>query len=295
MELVRRGSPERERLLEGVPAQRIPSAVVYRRRVVVPHSPSGSSSSIDIDDEAAVAEHAARRLRDPSAEVRTSSLEALMRDVKVIERHTATVAALLDDDVWFVRNAAVVALSRLPLQAAQAIDYFVPRLADPSEDVRAAAIDPLGRLDASELGDDACAAVRRLLTDVAWPVRKAAVAVVRRLQPQQLGNTLGKLLRDDVAQVRLAAIDALTAIGGADGSGGGKDSNGIRVEGILEQHAEAMEHLTFHDNEPEVRHEAHQLWRAAGYTRQSAGVLFMKAYARAFRAFGIHLSGGSTA
>jgi HEAT repeat protein len=264
----------------GASPQRLSTEVTYRRGTVVPIDSADTmadSGPINVHDESAVAACAAGKLADISPEVRTSALEALMRDAATVTQHAPTIERLLDDDVWFVRRAAVAALSRLSSPVVQP-RYFLPRLVDPSEDVRAAALESLGRLDASQLSDDECCAIRRHLIDAAWLVRKAAVNAVLRLQPHHLTTrSLGQLLLDDVAHVRLAAIEALNVLSGLVGLNGEQEQvaaaeaeGGVRVESCLEQHAATLEQLAMHDEVLEVRRAADQLWRASGHAKSDA-------------------------
>ena len=102
-----------------------------------------------------------------------------------------------------MREAATSALARLTLPPAEAIAYFLPRLSDPSDAVRAAGLKRLSQLTPDDVGEEDLSAVQRQLSDSAWKAREAAVVAIRQLQPSYLEShpkALAQLLTDEVRQ-----------------------------------------------------------------------------------------------
>ena len=134
-----------------------------------------------------ISEHAvsiiALRLEDPDGEVRCASVTALgLLGGRIAAAHAGAVAALLEDDDWGVRDAAMQALIRL---GKQAVAHAAMRLEHEEANVRAAALMVLRGLR-EHAGAHAAAIAARLEDDdhtVQW---KAALALA------ELG-TLGEL------------------------------------------------------------------------------------------------------
>ena len=106
-------------------------------------------------------------------------------------------------DRRYVREAATTALARLVLPPAEALAYFLPRLSDPSDAVRAAGLKRLSQLAPGDVSDADLSAVQRQLSDHAWKVREAAVVAIRQLQPSYLAShpkALAQLLTDEVCR-----------------------------------------------------------------------------------------------
>ncbi|CAE8647907.1 unnamed protein product [Polarella glacialis] len=133
----------------------------------------------------------------------------------------ADVAALLKDEVYYVRLAAVKALAALGLEAAGPFATDVAaRLRDREEDVRHAAVEALAGF-ASEAAGPFAADVAALLKDEVSYVRRAAVETLASLGPglaAPFAADLAALLKDNNNDVRRAAVEALAAFG-SEGAG----------------------------------------------------------------------------
>ena len=220
-----------------------------------PPPPTNSAETIDesTDDPSSVARIAATCLTDEDAHVRLTALELLAGDVAVLAAETVAVARCLDDPAWFVRRAAIVALSRIQsLSEKQAIDFFLPRLGDAQEEVRHASLQRLGRIqDITVLQQVAAGSIVRALDDESQSVRCAALRVLARMSPLALSEgggpaVIGRCLEDDSTDVRLASMQVLTAWGGD----------------VLTQYRDTIEGLEAADPRPEVRLAASLLLRS---------------------------------
>jgi len=161
-------------------------------------------------------EIAIAKLSDADAQVRVAALQTLTPVPDALARAKAAIAARLQDEAWFVREAALEALGRLTLPTPQALDYFVPALDDSEDKVRATALKRLAALDSEAFSDPRCtAALHARLRDDAWAVRQLALSAVMKHTPGHLaadGETLSRLLCDEVVHVRVAATEALLAL-----------------------------------------------------------------------------------
>ena len=213
--------------------------------------------ALDFSDEQAVAAFAVARLSDEDADVKHAALEVVQRDLPSLQRAQHDVAECLHPrEPWFVRKAAVTALSRLPLDAAATWQYFGSCFADESEEVRAAAAGALcGARDThlDELREHAHADVARVAaSDESWTVRAAAVRALGRMARGDAADAgyIAPLLADSAAGVRAAALAALAAVAAA------PDGNAA-----VAPHLKQIAHLV-DDPQLEVRSAADALLRA---------------------------------
>ena len=170
---------------------------------------------------AMLAHMAALRLNDESADVRLASIEVMSKAPEVLREHARVLSRRLDDEAWFVRRAAVSALARLtpPLSAKQTADFFMPRLGDAKDEIRAMVLQRLCKIDATVLSDFA-GAITRATRDPFWAARAAACSALGKLTPESVQPHGGVeavvgSLSDSAAGVRLAAIQTLEAWDGA--------------------------------------------------------------------------------
>jgi HEAT repeat protein len=221
-----------------------------------PPPPTAGAETVDelADDASSIARVAATCLADDDAQVRLTALELLAGDVAVLASETAAVARCLDDPAWFVRRAAIVALSRIhSLSEKEAIDFFLPRLGDAKEEVRFASLQRLGRMqDISILQHVAAGSIVRAVEDESQSVRRAALRVLSRMSPLALSEgggpaVIGRCLEDHSSDVRLASMQVLGAWGGD----------------VLAQHRATIEGLEAADPQLEVRLAASLLLRSS--------------------------------
>lgn len=219
----------------------------------------------DENDAAACAQFAMSRLTDESADVRLAALELTMRDADALRSVAHTITSLLDDPIWFVRRAAITALSRLPADAT-VLASLAARASDDDDHVRTAALRALRLHDGDVLPETVLNAVMRAAADdsASWSVRAAAVQTLGEFagraasaaQPADSPQTrsqsqaqaqadIDELLRlrlaDPVAGVRVAAVEAV----------------GLRGSHLAEQ----LRALTL-DVDPQVRDAAGRALRA---------------------------------
>jgi HEAT repeat protein len=201
----------------------------------------------EMDSIASAGAVAAACLHDESSDVRLAALEILARSPQELADNVPAVAQALGDSSWYVRRAAVVALSRLNgLNPQQALDYFVPLLADDADGVRVAALQRMGNIDPTALAARAVA-IMGCAKDNSVSVREAAFALLAKLPATgphvQDGLALVAAgLADLAAPVRVAAVRTLAAWG---------------TEAIM-QHGSTLKDLVESDAENEVRHAADQ-------------------------------------
>ncbi|CAE8611525.1 unnamed protein product [Polarella glacialis] len=128
----------------------------------------------------------------------------------------ADVAALLKDEVYYVRLAAVKALAALGPEAAGPFATDVAaRLRDREEDVRHAAVEALAGFGSEAAGPFATD-VAALLKDEVSYVRRAAVETLASLGPglaAPFAADVAALLKDNNNDVRRAAVETLAAFG----------------------------------------------------------------------------------
>lgn len=171
-----------------------------------------------VSDPARLAALAAQRLADNEPEIRLAAIEVLSRSPKLSE-YALPISLRLDDELWYVRRAAILALTHVaPLSAHQALDYLLPRLGDPKEEVRTAALEKLGRVDDMTAVQSFAGAMTRATYDTHWPARSAAVAVLAKMDVSALAahDSVARVaccLTDTASGVRLAALEALSAWG----------------------------------------------------------------------------------
>lgn len=152
-------------------------------------------------------------LEDPYPRVRATAAEVLSTEAGSFE----LLAARARDDVWpLVREASMLALASDP----QATPVLLAGIADPSENVRAAAIRALAARNERSAWS---AVAKRLRNDDEWPVvLSAGVAFAGKLclaeAPAALEAVVDRALRPDPwapdVDVAIEAIDTLAAIGG---------------------------------------------------------------------------------
>ena len=175
-------------------------------------------------------------LRDSNWEVRCASADALG---KVKDSSTAdALKPLLKDESPEVRAASVAALGNIG--DSRTIELLVPILTDTESQVRTAAAAALSRIDiewaSSEPAQKLAPQLQTALVTGGWASRRAAAYALEQLGKRQ--RTLGEsdtkivkrarrkqqaalavftnLLRDADADLRLAAVDSLAKLGGAD-------------------------------------------------------------------------------
>ena len=192
--------------------------------LTLPIEPSTTRSDVSAQllsqTPAMLAHMAALRLNDESADVRLASIEVMSKAPEVLREHARVLSRRLDDEAWFVR-AAVSALARLtpPLSAKQTADFFMPRLGDAKDEIRAMVLQRLCKIDATVLSDFA-GAITRATRDPFWAARAAACSALGKLTPESVQPHGGVeavvgSLSDSAAGVRLAAIQTLEAWDGA--------------------------------------------------------------------------------
>lgn len=148
------------------------------------------------------------RRNPPTRPVPPAAEEALkaVRDPRKLAELARGLAGEPDPDV---RAAIVIALSSQPDEERR--PALVEALADPSADVRAAAVGGLGRLGTDAAFDGI---ERRLLNDPNAGVKMAACFWLGRSRQERRVDALGVGLIDPDPNVRLEAAEALGFIGG---------------------------------------------------------------------------------
>jgi HEAT repeat protein len=242
-------APSRSELGEPVPLVWLKSLIGFdgghMSQVTVDLEHMESGAALQSASMAEIAHHAVEKLSDPSAEVRQACLELVARDQAALRPAAKAIMALLEDPIWHVRRAAVVAVGRLACDegtseggsdAERACLLLVERLMDPDEHVRVSVAKALQWANAMAEPAKALEALARAATaDESLHVRVASVSA--------LGGALGQLLRpaggaeepassatgggitaaqaaiatccaDSVPAVRLAAIDAAVGLAG---------------------------------------------------------------------------------
>jgi len=203
--------------------QVVPSATVELASDPEKAHAAGTTDDELMHDPVMLSQLAGLRLGDENPDVRLAAVEVLMTSPALIKEHAHALARRLDDEAWYVRRAAISALSRLdPLPGRQAMDYFLPRFGDRCDEVRAAALQRIGRVDPAVLQDFA-GAITRATQDTFWPARVAACSALgsiaqhgtSALEAHRSIDALATCLTDPAAGVRLAAINALAAFGAA--------------------------------------------------------------------------------
>ena len=161
-----------------------------------------------------------------SAKTLLDAIQELQQEPAALREHSGRLAELLRHEAWFVRRAAIGAVSRLELAPPQELELLLPSLDDEHAELRArglAALTHLGpRARAAEerqVEARAAAAAARRLCDASPAVRAAAAACLGSLEPTQLEGELAQamapLLSDASGAVRAEVAAALGGLGAA--------------------------------------------------------------------------------
>ena len=161
-----------------------------------------------------------------SAKALLDAIQELQQEPAALREHSGRLAELLHHEAWFVRRAAVGAVSRLELAPPQALELLLPSLDDEHAELRARGLAALAHLGprARAAGEPqvearAAAAAARRLCDASPAVRAAAAACLGSLEPTQLEGELAQamapLLSDASGAVRAEVAAALGGLGAA--------------------------------------------------------------------------------
>ena len=161
-----------------------------------------------------------------SAKALLDAIQELQQEPAALREHSGRLAELLHHEAWFVRRAAVGAVSRLELAPPQALELLLPSLDDEHAELRARGLTALAHLGprARAAGERqvearAAAAAARRLCDASAAVRAAAAACLGSLEPTQLEGELARamapLLSDASGAVRAEVAAALGGLGAA--------------------------------------------------------------------------------
>ena len=143
---------------------------------------------------------------------------AALRELQLVDAavdlpaHVAAILPLLADGDEDVREAALQTMGKLEAPTlAPHVAAILPLLADRDEDVRQAALQTMGKLEAPTLASHV-AAILPLLADGSWGVRQAALQTLGKLEAPTLAShtaAILPLLADGDGDVRQAALQTL--------------------------------------------------------------------------------------
>ena len=161
-----------------------------------------------------------------SAKAVLDAIQELQQEPAALREHSERLAELLHDEAWFVRRAAIGAVTRLELAPPQALELLLPSLDDEHAEVRARGLAALTHLGprARAAGERqaearAAAAAARRLCDVSPAVRAAAAACLGSLEATELegklAQALAPLLSDVSGAVRAEVAAALGGLSAA--------------------------------------------------------------------------------
>lgn len=159
-----------------------------------------------------------------SAKVRLEAIQELQQEPAALREHSGRLTELLRDEAWFVRRAAIGAVTRLELAPPQALELLLPSLDDEHAEVRARGLAALTHLGprARAAGERqvearAAAAAARRLCDTSPAARAAAAACLGSLEATdlegELAHALAPLLSDASGAVRAETATALGGLG----------------------------------------------------------------------------------